>query len=286
MDYSLSAALPRIGIGCGCGYTDERGLSAGRRSFVSRAAPAFDRKLLPGLKAWGGFGQVQMVGAALGATQAALGIANTINQMIETWGHNGYNNEATQVVNAAEYQMRQNLAAWNASPKCAADQMQALANFDKLWNGVLQTCTQIAGGPSSDSAAAGTNCIQDRQAGACKFKDSAGACWDWFIAYRDPIAQDPAAVQTYDPLTGEILTNAVPNSCASQPASSSTSPTTGTGGSNGSTPPSTTAPGGGVSPTSGSSLTDLWTQLSAPQVGGIPVVYLALAGILLLVVIE
>ena len=289
MDYSLSAALPRIGIGCGC--SDERGLSEMRRQhYVSRATPAFNRNLSPGLRDWGssGFGDLsplQTGNLALQATSAALSIANQINTMIETWGHNGYNNEATQVVNSAEYQMKQNLAAWNASPKCAADQMQALANFDKLWAGVVQTCTQIAGGPSSDSAAAGTNCIQDRQAGACTWRDS-GQCWDWFIAYRDPIANDPDAVQSYDPLTGEILSNTFQNSCAAQPASSSSSTSpTGNGGSTGSTPP-VVSPGGGVSSAPGSSATDLWTQISAPQLAGVPVVYLALAGILLLVVME
>ena len=288
MDYSLSAALPRFpfGLGCGCSSAvDERGLSGERTRKISRALPAFDPRFQPSFKGWGMGQSVAAVagpaGLALGATSAALGIANTINTMIETWGHNGYNNEATQVVNAAEYQMQQNLIAWNSSPKCAADQMQALANFDKLWNGVLQTCTQIAGGPSSDSAAAGTNCIQDRQANACKFKDSTGACWDWFKGYRDPIANDPAAMQTWDPLTGQILSNLQANSCSAQPATPSASSGSGSTGSTsgGSNSAGTGTTTGGATPT-------LWTQLTAPNIGGIPYLYIGLAGILLLVVIE
>jgi hypothetical protein len=223
----------------------------------------------------------QPAGLVLGATQAALGLANTINQMIETWGHNGYNNEATQVVNSAEYQMQQNLALWNASPKCAADQMQALHNFDALWAGVVQACTAIAGGPSSDSAAAGTNCIQDRQAGACKFKDANGACWDWFIGYRDPIANDPAATQSYDPLTGQILANLLPNSCSSQPATSNAQP--GTSAAPGSTPAN---PSTGTTTPVVTSSSDVWTQLTSTTLAGIPVLYLGIAGIVALMVIE
>ena len=36
----------------------------------------------------------------------------------------------------------------------------------------------------------GANCVADRQAGACHYQAN-GACWNWFIGFRDPIANDP-----------------------------------------------------------------------------------------------
>jgi len=269
MDYSLSARLPFPDFGGFCGAN----LSQERVRRISRARPAFDRSNVPGLRDWGmGVAVASPAGAGLilGATSAALSIANQIDNMIQTWGHNGYNNEASQVVNDAARNMVANLAAWNASPKCAADQMVALANYDKLWNGVVSTCTQIAGGPSSDSAAAGTRCIQDRLP---------GSKWPWQTYYRDPIANDPAAVQSWDPLTGEILANLLPNSCSSQPATSSAS----TGGAvDGSTPVSSTT---GTGTPAGGSTSDLWSQLSSLNVAGIPV-WLIAGGLILWMVIE
>jgi hypothetical protein len=122
-------------------------------------------------------------------------------------------------VNQAETFVRQNLAAWLAlSPaqKTYESQQAALINFDNVWNQVLKACG------TGQYGTAGTNCIGDRQQGACHYQVAPGpgctpaepncwvrnsdgtwslsangpagsgtACWNWFTGYRDPIANDP-----------------------------------------------------------------------------------------------
>ena len=73
----------------------------------------------------------------------------------------------------------------------------AIANFDMLWNWLQQP--QQCGNPALGDA--GKRCITDRQSGACTWHQAAntvppwgtppaGACWNWFNGYRDPIAND------------------------------------------------------------------------------------------------
>ena len=83
-------------------------------------------------------------------------------------------------------------------------QAAALNNFDTVWAALEQACSD----PSLGKA--GQNCISDRQAGSCAYKvksvgswqggkwvpgqggnGSGSACWNWFIGYRSPIADDP-----------------------------------------------------------------------------------------------
>jgi hypothetical protein len=111
--------------------------------------------------------------------------------------------------NQAETLLVQNIAAYFAlpAPRTAEQKAQALANFDQIWNYLAQQCGQPATGN------AGQKCISDRMAGACTWKQThapdypgqpqIGACWNWFNAYRDPIANDPAVVTqtTVDPQT-------------------------------------------------------------------------------------
>ncbi len=92
--------------------------------------------------------------------------------------------QASNDANAVEDAMKQNLAAFQAG-QISRD--AALANFDNLWNQLKQACQAIGGG-------AGQNCVGDRQEGACKWKDSSGQCWNWFIGYRDPIANSSAGL--------------------------------------------------------------------------------------------
>jgi hypothetical protein len=83
----------------------------------------------------------------------------------------------TQIVNQAEVYMKRNLAAWQqlvASGQANATSQQAAeANFQTLWQQVVNAC----GNPAYGSA--GANCIGDRQR---------GGKWDWFKYYYDPIA--------------------------------------------------------------------------------------------------
>jgi hypothetical protein len=91
--------------------------------------------------------------------------------------------------NQAEALLKKNLAAYQALPTPRAQSAQAayLANFDSVWNYLVQECSA----PSLGTA--GQHCISDRQAGGCHYKAN-GQCWNWFVGYRDPIANDPNVV--------------------------------------------------------------------------------------------
>src|SRR5262249_7856588 len=85
-----------------------------------------------------------------------------------------------------------------APPRPRSVQQVSVANFDAIWNTLLQQCNQPGLG------GAGQACINDRKSGACKWKTigqpdpgtpATGQCWNWFTGYRDPIANDG---QVYD----------------------------------------------------------------------------------------
>ena len=92
--------------------------------------------------------------------------------------------------NQAEALLKQNLAAYQALPTPRAESAQAayVANFDKVWQYLVQECS------SPSLGTAGKNCIADRQSGACHYHDVTGQCWNWFTGYRDPIQNDPNVV--------------------------------------------------------------------------------------------
>jgi hypothetical protein len=96
----------------------------------------------------------------------------------------------TQIVNQAEIFLKQNLGAWQAltpAEKTSQTQQAALMNFDNVWAQVVKACG------SGQFASAGQACIADREQGACHYQNN-GQCWNWFVGYRDPIANDPAVV--------------------------------------------------------------------------------------------
>ncbi len=85
--------------------------------------------------------------------------------------------QATELVNQIEPVMLANVKAYQANNY---DQATGLNNYNQLWTTVLQGCGAIPG-------AAGANCVSDRQAGACKWKDANGECWNWDIGYKQPL---------------------------------------------------------------------------------------------------
>ncbi len=112
------------------------------------------------------------VGAAIGA-----GIGLVTQVLTGLFGHGCPECEqTTHIVDQVEPLLKQNLAAYMASPRTYADQRAALANFDYAWQGVVKACSNPQFGD------AGRNCISERQP---------GGQWDWFAYYRDPIANDP-----------------------------------------------------------------------------------------------
>lgn len=127
---------------------------------------------------------------------------------------------ASNYANQAENILRQNLNTYLAlSPRTQSAQQAALNIFDQTWQGLVSVCSN----PALNDA--GKRCISDRQQGSCAYKTSPGAgcqptqsncwtqdsignctfnpggpngsgnaCWNWFIGYRDPIANDPCVV--------------------------------------------------------------------------------------------
>lgn len=106
----------------------------------------------------------------------------------------------SQWANQAEPLLAQNIQAYFSlpAPRTRQQQQMALNNFEVVWAKLQELCGQPGTGD------AGVRCITDRQAGACKWKQTSdspllqypgepqpGQCWNWFSGYRDPIANDP-----------------------------------------------------------------------------------------------
>jgi hypothetical protein len=95
--------------------------------------------------------------------------------------------ETSEWANQAADALQQNLDAYRAlpSPRTQTQRALALATFDSIWQQLQAACGQAGTGN------AGVRCITDRQRGACKPEwKTNGQCWNWFLAYRDPIAND------------------------------------------------------------------------------------------------
>ena len=135
--------------------------------------------------------------------------------------------------NQAEQLLQQNITAYFQlpTPRSQSQQAAALANFDQVWNYLKTQCS------SPSLGQAGVNCIADRQSGACHWTQPAssvppwgtppaGACWNWFNGYRDPIANDSPIVA--DPVQTAATTAAgtVSSTIASVSAATGLSSTT------------------------------------------------------------
>ena len=136
---------------------------------------------------------------------------------------------SSNFANQASAKLDQNMALYFkiAPPRPASAQSAAVANFDQIWQWLEQQCSN----PQLGSA--GQRCISDRQSGACIWKAAApaypgepaeGACWNWFNAYRDPIANDPNVVPDaqWQELNGTSSSN--PSTTNGTAASGSISP--------------------------------------------------------------
>jgi hypothetical protein len=193
-----SGACPMPGCACkrGMGQT-----TSGLISQTAGAAGGIAGSTAGLLTAAGVIQGVPVAGQIIGA---ALAITAVIASMFKGCGSSCI--LTTQEVNSVEPYMQQNLSQYLAAPVSAATQQEALANFNQLWQGVINYCNQ----PSM--ANAGKKCISDRQQGSCAYKTSPGGwqqnngvwtyeypgangsgstCWNWFVGYHDPIANDP-----------------------------------------------------------------------------------------------
>jgi len=152
--------------------------SAGTTAVTAGAGLAYPTAILIGGAAAGPIGLAVGSLVALGASIAsALHIGEGCGQTCV---------QATNIVNQAEPTFKMNVSAYQNGQ---ISQQQALANFDAMWLAIQQACGGIPG-------VAGQNCVGDRQEGACKWKDSSGNCWNWFIGYRDPLLQPSTVAYT------------------------------------------------------------------------------------------
>lgn len=117
--------------------------------------------------------------------------------------------QATQVVNQAEPTFQANLDAYENG---VIDQSTAQANYNNMWAAIKQACSGIPG-------AAGTNCVGDREQGACKWKQTGqpqypgqpayGDCWNWYEAYYRPLTLAPvnAPVSSTSTIVGDLTSS-------------------------------------------------------------------------------
>jgi hypothetical protein len=148
--------------------------------------------------------------------------------------------EATDIVNQVEPVLQQNLANYLSSPiRTKSMQAAFLNNFATAWGAVVQNCN------NPQLLSAGQNCIKDRQQGACAYKTSPGGwtqnsdgtctykyngpngsgstCWNWFVGYHDPIANDPCVVP--DSVVTSPVTLPAGSSATSLPSATTTTGT-------------------------------------------------------------
>ncbi len=149
------------------------------------------------------------VGAAIGAGISL--VATIINTFFSP---NVQKIQASNDANQIEAILQSNLANWlNLAPsqKFESVQTAALAVFDQGW---AQYCNLV-----QPDLAKAPDSISDRQEGSCAYhtaqcagwsngvytpngpNQSTGCCWNWFVGYRDPIANDPNVIA--DPATGD-----------------------------------------------------------------------------------
>ena len=202
-----TGTCPYPGCACGRGGRGMRGMGQVTKSgLVSASASVAGTALTTTLMAIAGPLQaIPLWGQIAGA---ALAITAVVAQFFKGCGSTCIltSNEVNQV----EPMLVTNLQQYLALPFSPAIQAEALNNFNQLWQGVLNYCQ------NSSMGSAGKACISDRQQGSCAYKTSPGgwqqsgsgwsyvypgkngsgtACWNWFVGYHDPIANDPRVAQ-------------------------------------------------------------------------------------------
>lgn len=163
------------------------------------------------------------VGAAIaGIAAIGIAIANAFSGCGQTCV------AASNIANQVEAILAQNLQHYLTSPvHYRSLQLAALNNFDIAWAALLKACS------NQQLLQAGVNCIADRQQGACKWQTSpagwqqqsgqwvyvgagqagsGSSCWNWFVGYRDAIANDPTVVPDPAPAQTDIFGNPMPAS--------------------------------------------------------------------------
>jgi hypothetical protein len=150
-----------------------------------------------------------------GLISSGLSIVDTAIKLILNSGCGVTCVETSDWANEAEQLLVQNIQTYFAipPPRSQADQQQAIANFNAIWQQLQTNCGQ------SGTGTAGIKCISDREAGACTWKQTTtspllsipgepqpGACWNWFSGYLYPIQNDPDVAVASSDVSGDTGT--------------------------------------------------------------------------------
>ena len=175
-------------------------------------------------------------GTILGVAASALvpfvgpvlaGVTLLVQQLVANSGCGQTCIETSNWANQAAAALQKNLDSYFAlpAPRTQAQQAVAVANYNTIWQQLVQMCGQ----PGTGNA--GVRCISDRQRGACTWKQiyqpaypgqpALGACFDWPSAYLDPISQDPTIP---DSTVGTAASNLVSSLSTAGPGGSSLLP--------------------------------------------------------------
>jgi len=207
-----------------------------RRSSLGTVNPAQSAASIAaaGASTAGAIATMLATGAAAGpigiAIAGAAAIAAQIYNLFSGCGQTCTmtSNDANQI----EPLLLQNLNAYLALPQPHYKSVQQayLNNFLTTWNSLVAACSNPQFGQ------AGANCIADRQQGACHYRtatpgqwtngtwtppgpqvSSGGSCWNWWVGYHDPIANDPTVVPdpaglpgSVSPVAGSVSTDYTP----------------------------------------------------------------------------
>ena len=154
-------------------------------------------------------GQLSPLSTATSVTGAITSLGNlaiAISKLFQGCGQTCV--FTTAIANQVQALLLQNLNTYLAQPVHTASlQAAALATFQQCWAQLVAQCETPA------NQAAGVNCVADREQGACKWQtatagawvngawvppgpqvSSGGVCWNWWVGFHDPIANDPTVV--------------------------------------------------------------------------------------------
>ncbi len=216
---TLPAVRPRVRRGMGSGQTAAQGVQIGssvatpvitgilgaHAASVAAAtgAPALILGMAPAIA-------IPIIGAAM------VGVTIAVTLLIKNSGCGQTCVITSQWANEAQSALKANIDAYFALPvpRTKAQQGVGLANFDAVWAALVAQCGQAAVGD------AGKRCISDRERGACKWRATEnsqwpgglqlGQCFNWFSAFRDPIANDSqvegdSLASLFSPGEGSVL---------------------------------------------------------------------------------
>jgi hypothetical protein len=198
--HCMTQVIPRASTG---GYLVSRPFKT--LSGLSAGSPTVQQ--ISGTVLSGGMGIATAAAAGLSLTLPIIGAAiGAVTIAIEAILNSGCGEtciETSNWANQAEQLLIQNIQEYFSipAPRPQSAQTAAVSNGYSIINYLTQQCSNPQLGK------AGQNCISDRQAGACTWKQTStspllqypgepqpGQCWNWVNGYIDPIANDPNVV--------------------------------------------------------------------------------------------